>query len=216
MNIQDWSPLGLTGLIFLLSKGLSRISSAPQLESIYSSVLSLLYGPILTYVHDYQKNHSFDYTDLCRQSYVYAFYYVNFVINFLPRSKSLWISWLKSVPIMILEPKKINSFSVSTFSPSICHEVMGPDAMNLVLWMMSFKPTFFVSSLTLIQRFLVPLCYFAIRVASSAYLQLLIFLLAILIPACDSSRLTFNMMYTACKLPKQDGNIQPWHTSLPI
>ena len=73
MNSQDWSPLGLTGLIFLLSKGLSRISSAPQLESIYSSVLSLLYGPILTYVHDYQKNHSFDYTDLCRQSYVYAF-----------------------------------------------------------------------------------------------------------------------------------------------
>ena len=61
MNIQDWSPLGFIGLILLLSKGLSRISSAPQLESIDSSVLSLLYGPILTSVHDYWENHSFDY-----------------------------------------------------------------------------------------------------------------------------------------------------------
>ena len=54
------------------------------------------------------------------------------VIVFLPRSKHLLISWLQSPPAVILEPKKIKSDTVSTVSPSICHEVMGPDAMTLV------------------------------------------------------------------------------------
>ena len=67
MNIQGWFPLGLTGLISLKSKGLST-----QFESINSSVLSLLYGPILTSVQDCSKNHSFDYTDFCRQRGVSA------------------------------------------------------------------------------------------------------------------------------------------------
>ena len=69
MNIQGWLPLGLTGLISLLSKS----SLAPQFKSINSSVLSLLYGPTLTSIHDYWKNHSFDKTELCRQSDVSAF-----------------------------------------------------------------------------------------------------------------------------------------------
>ena len=55
-----------------------------------------------------------------------------FVIAFLPRSKHLLISWLQSQSAVILEPKKIKSAIVSTFSPSICHEVMGLDAMILV------------------------------------------------------------------------------------
>ena len=54
------------------------------------------------------------------------------VIAFLPRSKHLLISWLQSPSAVILEPKKIKSATVSTVSPSICHEVMGPDAMILV------------------------------------------------------------------------------------
>jgi len=54
------------------------------------------------------------------------------VITFLPRSKSLLISWLQSPSAVILEPKKIKSVTVSTVSPSICHEVMGPDAKILV------------------------------------------------------------------------------------
>ena len=58
MNIQDWFPL--TGLISLESKGLSKIFSKPQFESINSLVFSLLYGPALTSIHDYWKNHSFD------------------------------------------------------------------------------------------------------------------------------------------------------------
>ena len=54
------------------------------------------------------------------------------VIAFLSRSKHLLISWLQSPSAVILEPQKIKSVSVSSVSPSICHEVMGPDAMILV------------------------------------------------------------------------------------
>ena len=55
-----------------------------------------------------------------------------FVISFLPRSKHLLISWLQTLSTVILEPKEIKSATVSIFSPSICHEVVGPDAMILV------------------------------------------------------------------------------------
>ena len=75
MNIQNWFPLGLTGLISLQSKGLSESSPAPQFKSISSLALRFLYGPTLTSIHDYWKNHSFNYTDLCRQSDIYAFLY---------------------------------------------------------------------------------------------------------------------------------------------
>ena len=76
MNIQGWFLLGLTGLISLLSKGLSGDSPAPQFESISSLAVSFLYGPTLTSVHDYwkkKKKYSFDSTDLCLQSDVSAF-----------------------------------------------------------------------------------------------------------------------------------------------
>jgi len=64
------------------------------------------------------------------------------VIAFLPRSKCLLISWLQSPSAVILEPPKIKSLTVSTVYPSICHEVMGLDAMILVFWMLSFKLIF--------------------------------------------------------------------------
>ena len=64
---------GLTGLISLLSKGFSRVFSSTKFESISSSMLSLFYGPTLTSIHDYWKNHTFDYTDLFQQSDVTAF-----------------------------------------------------------------------------------------------------------------------------------------------
>ena len=67
------------------------------------------------------------------------------VIVFIPRSKCLLISWLQSPSTVILEPKKIKSVTVSIFSPLICHEVMGPDAMILVFWMLSLKPVFSLS-----------------------------------------------------------------------
>ena len=73
------------------------------------------------------------------------------VIAFLPRSKCLLISWLLSPSVVILETKKIKSVTVFIVSPSVCHEVMGPDAMILVFWMFSFKPTFWLSSFTFIK-----------------------------------------------------------------
>ena len=74
MNVQGWFPLRLTGLISLLSKGLSKeFSLALQFKSISSLVLSLLYGPTLTSVHDYWKNYSCDYMDICWLSNVSAF-----------------------------------------------------------------------------------------------------------------------------------------------
>ena len=69
-----------------------------------------------------------------------------FVVASLLRSKHLLISWLQSPSAVILEPKKIKSDTVSTVSPSICHEVMGPDAVILSFLMLSFKPTFSLSS----------------------------------------------------------------------
>ena len=113
------------------------------------------------------------------------------VITFLPRSKRLLISWLQSPSRVILEPPEIKSVTVSIVSPSICYEVMGPDAMILVFCMLSFKPTFSLSSFTFIKRLFSSFLLSAIRVVSSAYLRLLIFLLAILNPACESPQIFY-------------------------
>ena len=72
-NIQGWFPLGLTGLVSLLSKDFQESFPAPQFKSINSSALSLLHGPSLTLVYNYWKNHSFDYMDLCQQNGISAF-----------------------------------------------------------------------------------------------------------------------------------------------
>ena len=93
------------------------------------------------------------------------------VIAFLPRSKRLLISWLQSPSAVVLEPQKVKVVTVSIISPSIYHEVMGLDAMILVLWMLSFKPTFSLFSFTFIKR-LFSSSFSAIRVVSSAYLSM--------------------------------------------
>ena len=138
------------------------------------------------------------------------------LIAFLPRSKHLLISWLQSPSTVILEPKKIKSVAVSIVSPTICHEVIKLDAVILVCWMLSFKPAFSCSSFTFIKRLFSSYSFPAIRMISSAYLRLLIFLPAILIPACASSSLAFHIMYFAYRLSKQGDSIQPWHTSFLI
>ena len=132
------------------------------------------------------------------------------VTAFLPRS--LLISWLQSPSAVILEPKKIKSVTVSIVSPSIRHEVMGLDATISAFWMLRFKPAYSLSSFTFISSSSLS----AIRVVSSAYLRLLTFLPAVLIPACASSSPAFIMMYSAYKLNKQGDNIQPWCTPFPI
>ena len=111
---------------------------------------------------------------------------------------------------------KIKSVTVSIVFPSICHEVMVLDAMILVFWMLSFKSAFSLSSFTLIlSNSLIPLC-FVIRVASSAYLRLLIFLLAVLIPACVLFNLAFHKDGASGKrilLPMQETQ-EMWVSSL--
>ena len=86
------------------------------------------------------------------------------VITFLPRSKCLLISRLQSPSSVILEPQKIRSDTDSTVSPSICHEVMRPDSMILVFWMLSFKQTFALSSFTFMKRLFSSSSLSAIRV----------------------------------------------------
>ena len=108
-------------------------SPKPQFKSINSSVLSFLYSPTLTSIHDHWKNHSLDYWTFVDKVMSLLFKMMfRLVITFLPRSKHLLISWLQSPSAVILEPGKIKSDTVSTVSPSICHEVMGRDAMILV------------------------------------------------------------------------------------
>ena len=139
-----------------------------------------------------------------------------FVIAFLPSVKHLLTLWLLTLSTMILEPKKIKYAAVFTFSPSISHEVMGLDAMILVFWILSFRRAFSFFYFTFIKRLFSSSSFSSIRVVSSAYLRLLMFLPKILIPACASSSPAFHMMNSACKLNKQVDNIKPWRTPFPI
>ena len=136
-----------------------------------------------------------------------------FVTALLPRNKHLLISWLQSPSAVSLEPKKINSVTVSIFSPSLCHEVMRLDTKSSLFecWVLSQH----FHSLTFIKRLFSSSLFTAIRVVSPAYLRLLIFLLEILIPASDSSSTALLMMYSAKKWNKQGNNIQLWHTPFP-
>ena len=143
------------------------------------------------------------------------------IIAFLPKSKHLLISWLQSQSAVILEPKRIKFLTVSTVSPTICHKVMGLDAMILVFWMLSFKPAFSLSSFSLIERLFSSSSLSALRVLSSAegYQRLFYwyFFPAIFIPDCASSSPAFHMMYSECKLNKQGDIIQPfpiWYQSV--
>ena len=110
---------------------------------------------------------------------------------------------------MILEPKEINSFTVSIVSPSICHEAMGPSAVIFIFWILSFKPTFSLLSFIFIKR----LCHKGVIICISEVTDIFP---AILIPAYPSSSLAFYMMYSACNLNKRGNNIQPWHTPFPV
>ena len=90
-------------------------------------MFSLLYGPTPTSIHDYWKNHSFDYMDFRLLFNMLS----RLVIAFFPRSSCLLILWLQSPSAVILEPKKIKSLTVSIVSPSICHESDGTRCHDL-------------------------------------------------------------------------------------
>ena len=105
MNIQDWFPLGVTGWISLLSKGLSRVFSNTTVQKRQFLVLSLIYGLILTSVYDHWKNHT-----MIMQNFVGKVMPLllntlsRFFIVFISRSMCLLISWLQSPSAVILEP----------------------------------------------------------------------------------------------------------------
>ena len=156
VKIQGWFPLGLTSLNSLLSKGLkcflqyhsSKISTfchstffMVHLSHPYMTTGKTIALTIGTLVG---KVMSLFFNMLSR-----------FVVAFLSRSKHLFISRLLST--VIFEAKKIKSVTASTFSLPICHDTMGPDAMILVSWMLSFNTTFSFSSLPSSRSSLVPL-----------------------------------------------------------
>ena len=116
------------------------------------------------------------------------------VIAFPSRSKHLLISSCSQHLRWFWSTRK--SLTVSIVPPSICHEVMGPDAMILIVWRLSFKPAFLLSSFTVIKRLFSFTSLSAIRVVSSTCLRLLIFLPETLILAYVSSSLAFCMIYS--------------------
>ena len=137
------------------------------------------------------KTIAFDYIDFCWPSDVSALYYTVYISHSFPSKEQACFNFMAAVTVCsdfgVQENKLCHCFHFLSF---ICHEVLGPDAMILVFWMLSFKPTFSLSSLTFIKR-LISSSISAVRVVSSAYLRLLIFLLAILIPAWDLSSPAF-------------------------
>ena len=121
------------------------------------------------------------------------------VITFFPRRKRLLISWLQSSSAVILEPliKVCHCFHCFLIDFPWSD---GTGCLILVFWVLSFKPTVSLSSFTFIKRLFSSSSLSAIRVVSSAYLRLLIFHPAVLIPTCASSSPAFLMMYSAYKL----------------
>ena len=175
MNTQDWSPLGHPkGWISLQPKGLARVFSntTAQKHQFFGAQLSSQSNSHIRPFMTTGKTIA-----LTRRTFAGKVMSLLFnmpfrlVITFLPKSKHLLISWVQSPSAVILEPKEIKYDTASTVSPSISHEVMEPDTMILVFWMLSFKPTFSLSSFTFTKRLFSSSSLSAIRVVSSAYLS---------------------------------------------
>ena len=203
MKIQGWFPLGLTALISLLYKRFSRVFSntTARKNQLFGAQLSLWSN---SHIHSWllKKTTALPRCTFASKAMSLIFNTLSsFVIAFLPRSKHLLISWLQSPSAVILEP------NIPIYLPwsdgTGCHD--------LSFWMLSFKPAFSFSSFTSIKRLFSSSSLSNIGVVSSAYLTLLIFLLAVLVPVCASSIPVFCMMYSVYKLNKQDDNIQLWH-----
>ena len=154
MNTQDWSPLEWAGWISLQSKGLSRVLSNTTVQK-HQLFGAQCFSQSNSHIHTWPLEKTIAMTRQTCVGKVMSLLFnmlYKLVKTFLPRSKRLLISWLQSRSEVILEHRKIKSDSVSTVSPSICHEVMGPDAMIFVFWTLCFKPTFSLSSFTFIKK----------------------------------------------------------------
>ena len=128
VDVQDWFPLGWTGLISLQPNAFSRVFSntTAQKHQFFGAQLSLGSN---SHIH-----------------------------TWLLEKPLLWLIWTFVRKVMSLLFNMLSYFTVSIVSPSICHDVIGPDAMNLVFWVLSFKPTFSLSS-SPSRDPLVPLCF---------------------------------------------------------
>ena len=127
VNIHSWFPLELTGLISLLSKGLSRVFSNATIlkHQCFSTQPSLWSNSHICNMTTGKTIALTICTFFGKVMYLLFNMLSRFVLAFLPRSKHLLISWLQLLSIVILEPKKIKSVTASTFSSSVFHEVMG-------------------------------------------------------------------------------------------
>ena len=166
---QSSHPLSSPSPALYLSQHVQGLESSPtpQFKNINSSVLSLLYGPTLTSTHDSWKNHSFDYMNFVGKVMSLLFNMLSrLVITFLQGAR-VFLNFMTAVTICsdfgAQENKVFHCFIVS---PPIFHEVMGPDAMSFVFWMLSFKPAFSLSSFTFIKRLINSSSLSATRVVS--------------------------------------------------
>ena len=191
-------------------------SPIPHFKSINSLVLSFLQVQLSHPYMTTKKNIA-----LTRWTFVGKVIFLlfnmlsRFVIAFLSRSK--YLNFMAAVTICS---------DFGTQENKVCHCFQFPhlfavkwwDQMpwSWFFWLLSFKATFSLSSFTFINRLLSSSSLSAIRVVSSGYLRLLIFLPAVLIPGCTSSSPAFHRMYSVYKLNKQGDNIQPWCTPFPI
>ena len=212
VNIQDWFPLGLTDYLLAVQ---GTLKSLLQHHSSKASILRRSAFFIVQLSHPYMTPGKI--IALTRQAFVGKEMSLLFnmlsrlVIAFLPRRKhflNFMVAVIICIDFGVQENKVCHCFH--------CFPICLPwsDAMILVFWMLSFRPAFSFNSFTFKRLFCSSLLS-AIRVVSSACLML-IFLLAILLPACASSSQAFHMMYSACKLNKQGDNMQPWCTPFPI
>ena len=189
MNIQGWSPLGLTGLISWQYKARSRVFSSTTVRRSAFFTVQLSH-PYMTTGKTVALTR---WTFVGKVTSLLFNMLSRFVMVFHPRSKYLLISWLQSPSAVILELKKIKSISLS-ISISHCVPIYLPwsnwtGSMILVFGMISFKPAFLLSSFTFIKRLSNSSLLSALRVVSSAYLRLLIF-----IPANLDSSLRFSIL----------------------
>ena len=139
-------PLQYSGLENSQSMGLQRVRH----DWATFKSFDLLYGPTLTSIYDFWKNHSFIQTFVGKVMSLYFNMLCRFVIAFLPRSRCLLIHGCSHHPQWFWSPRRENLSLLPLFP--LCHEVIVPDAMILVFWMLSFKPSFSLSSFTLIKR----------------------------------------------------------------
>ena len=193
MNIQGWFPLGLTGLIFLQSTGLSRVFSS----------ITIWKRQFFWHLPFFMVQISHPYMTTRKAIVLAIWTFVSKVTCLLFNMLSLSFPSKEQASFNFMAAVTIRS-DFRALQNKICHGFHffpfylpwsdGTWCHDLRIWMLSFKSAFSLSSFTLIKRLFSFSSFSAVRLVSSAYLRWLIFLLVMLIPACDSSSLAFHML----------------------